>query len=50
MKTKKKPLFLKASEILVALGENINKLARLRRRLSMLQVSEQAGISRSTLM
>lgn len=48
MKTKKKPLFLKGSKILGILGENI-KLARLRRRLSMLQVSERAGISRSTL-
>ncbi len=48
MKTKKKPLFLKGNKILGILGENI-KLARLRRRLSTLQVSERAGISRSTL-
>lgn len=48
MKTKKKPLFLKAHKNLSVLGENI-KLARLRRRLSMQQVSERAGISRSTL-
>ena len=48
MKTKKKSLFLKADKILGILGENI-KLARLRRRLSMVQVSERAGISRSTL-
>ena len=36
------------SEILKTLGENI-KLARLRRRYSMAQVSERAGIGRSTL-
>ncbi len=48
MKTKKKPLFLKSKKTLSVLGENI-KLARLRRRLSMQQVSERAGISRSTL-
>ena len=36
------------SKILSELGENI-KLARLRRKLSTTQVSERAGISRSTL-
>ena len=36
------------SEILETLGENI-KLARLRRKYSMAQVSERAGIGRSTL-
>ncbi|MCF6300662.1 MAG: helix-turn-helix domain-containing protein [Proteobacteria bacterium] len=48
MKTKKKLLFLQAQKTLAVLGDNI-KLARLRRRLSMQQVSERAGISRSTL-
>lgn len=48
MKSKNKSLFLKAEKTLTILGENI-KLARLRRRLSMSQVSERAGISRSTL-
>ena len=38
----------KMSKILSELGENI-KLARLRRKLSTTQVSERAGISRSTL-
>ena len=37
-----------AGKILSALGENI-KLARKRRRLSLLQVAERAGIARSTL-
>jgi transcriptional regulator with XRE-family HTH domain len=41
-------LFPKTTRILELLGENI-KLARLRRRLSTMQVSERAGISRSTL-
>ncbi len=41
-------LFPKLQRILTELGENI-KLARLRRRLSSQQVSERAGIGRSTL-
>ncbi len=41
-------LFPKTERILFSLGENI-KLARLRRRLTTTQVSERAGISRSTL-
>lgn len=41
-------LLPKTTRILELLGENI-KLARLRRRLSTMQVSERAGISRSTL-
>lgn len=41
-------LLPKTERILALLGENI-KLARLRRRLSTMQVSERAGISRSTL-
>jgi len=48
MKTKKKPLFPQARKTLEVFGENI-KLARLRRKLSMGQVAERAGISRSTL-
>jgi transcriptional regulator with XRE-family HTH domain len=41
-------LLPKTKRILLTLGENI-KLARLRRRLTTIQVSERAGISRSTL-
>jgi transcriptional regulator with XRE-family HTH domain len=41
-------LLPKAQKVLNNLGENI-KLARLRRKLSTEQVSERAGISRSTL-
>ncbi len=41
-------LLPKTERILHALGENI-RLARLRRRLTTIQVSERAGISRSTL-
>ena len=48
MKTKKKPMFPQAKKTLDLFGENI-KLARLRRKLSMAQVAERAGISRSTL-
>jgi transcriptional regulator with XRE-family HTH domain len=45
----KSPVILpKAKAILVEFGENL-KLARLRRQLSAEQVSERAGISRSTL-
>ncbi|HAZ12907.1 MAG: XRE family transcriptional regulator [Bdellovibrionales bacterium GWA2_49_15] len=48
MKTHKKPIFPEAKKTLDVFGENI-KLARLRRKLSMEQVAERAGISRSTL-
>jgi len=48
MKTKKKPIFPQAKKTLEVFGENI-KLARLRRKLSMEQIAERAGISRSTL-
>ncbi len=48
MKTKKKPILPQTKKTLEAFGENI-KLARLRRKLSMEQVAERAGISRSTL-
>lgn len=41
-------LLPKAQKVLNDLGENI-KLARLRRKLSTEQISERAGISRSTL-
>ncbi len=48
MKTKKNPILPQAQTVLSLFGENI-KLARLRRRLSMQQVAERAGISRSTV-
>ncbi|MDR0437918.1 MAG: helix-turn-helix domain-containing protein [Bacteroidales bacterium] len=48
MKRTKYPLQPRLVEILERLGEDI-KLARLRRKLSVEQVSERAGISRSTL-
>jgi len=48
MKRTKYPLQPRLVEILERLGEDI-KLARLRRKLSMEQVSERAGISPSTL-
>jgi transcriptional regulator with XRE-family HTH domain len=40
--------FPKHQRLLAALGENL-RLARLRRKLSAQQISERAGISRSTL-
>ena len=46
---KRKPALLpKVASILIDLGENI-KLARLRRKLSLEQVSERANIGRTTL-
>jgi transcriptional regulator with XRE-family HTH domain len=48
MKTMKNALLPAADKTLRTLGENI-KLARKRRRLSETQVSERAGIARSTL-
>jgi DNA-binding XRE family transcriptional regulator len=48
MKSKKQILFPKYQRVLERLGENI-KLARKRRRLTTMQVSERAGIDRSTL-
>lgn len=48
MKPKKVVLLPTADRILKDVGENI-KLARKRRKLSEAQVSERAGISRSTL-
>ncbi|MEA1910654.1 MAG: helix-turn-helix transcriptional regulator [Spirochaetota bacterium] len=47
MKTKPK-LFPKALDTLIILGENI-KTARLRRKISMEQIAERAGISRATV-
>lgn len=48
MKTKKTPILPQAKKTLELFGENL-KLARLRRKLSMEQIAERAGISRSTL-
>lgn len=48
MKTRKHVLFPKHQKILEKMGENI-KLARKRRGLTTIQVSERAGIDRSTL-
>jgi transcriptional regulator with XRE-family HTH domain len=48
MKSKKQILFPKHQKILEKVGENI-KLARKRRNLTTIQVSERAGIDRSTL-
>ena len=48
MKREKYVLLPRLTKIMEGLGENI-KLARLRRKLSAGQISERAGISRSTL-
>ena len=48
MKSKKQVLFPKHKKILEKVGENI-KLARKRRDLTTIQVSERAAIDRSTL-
>ena len=48
MKSKKQILFPKYQLLLEQMGENI-KLARKRRKLTTVQVSERAGIDRSTL-
>lgn len=48
MITKRITILPKLEEILIEFGENI-KLARLRRKLSAEQVSERAGITRTTL-
>jgi transcriptional regulator with XRE-family HTH domain len=48
MKSKNQIIFPKYQRILDQLGENI-KLARKRRKLTIIQVSERAGIHRSTL-
>ena len=48
MKSKKQILFPKHQQVLEKVGENI-KLARKRRKLTTIQVSERAGIDRKTL-
>lgn len=48
MNTKKQILFPKHQKILELVGENI-KLARKRRKLTTIQISERAGIARNTL-
>ncbi len=48
MKKKRQILFPRHQKILDQLGENI-KLARKRRKLTTIQVSERAGIARNTL-
>jgi len=48
MKSKKNIIFPKHREIMERLGENI-KLARKRRKLTTVQVSERADIDRTTL-
>lgn len=48
MSTKKQIVFPRHQKILEQVGENI-KLARKRRKLTTIQVSERAGIDRSTL-
>jgi len=48
MATKKQTVFPKYDKVLEQMGENI-KLARKRRKLTMIQVAERADISRSTL-
>lgn len=48
MKSKRQILFPKHQKIMQVVGENI-KLARKRRKLTTIQVSERAGIDRTTL-
>ena len=48
MNTKKQSIFPKYNLVLEKMGENI-KVARKRRKLTMIQVAERADISRSTL-
>ncbi len=48
MNSKKQIVFPKHKKILELFGENV-KLARKRRKLTMVQVAERAGISRNTL-
>jgi DNA-binding XRE family transcriptional regulator len=48
MATKKQTVFPKYDKVLEQMGENI-KIARKRRKLTMIQVAERADISRSTL-
>ncbi|MCB9426005.1 MAG: helix-turn-helix domain-containing protein [Flavobacteriales bacterium] len=46
--SKKQIIFPKYSRVLTQVGEHI-KMARKRRKLTMVQVAERAGLSRSTL-
>ncbi len=48
MKTKKQIIFPKYDKVLGQMGENI-KMARKRRKLTMVQAAERADIARSTL-
>ncbi|MFA9187584.1 helix-turn-helix domain-containing protein [Flavobacterium magnesitis] len=48
MATRKQSVFPKYDKVLEQMGENI-KMARKRRKLTMIQVAERADISRSTL-
>ena len=48
MKSKRQILFPKHQKILMIVGENI-KLARKRRKLTTIEVSDRAGINRTTL-
>lgn len=48
MATRKQTVFPKYDKVLGQMGENI-KMARKRRKLTMIQVAERADISRSTL-
>lgn len=48
MKSKRQILFPKHQKILMVVGENI-KLARKRRKLTTIEVSDRAGINRTTL-
>ena len=48
MNTKRQSIFPKYNLVLEKMGENI-KVARKRRKLTMIQVAERADISRSTL-
>jgi transcriptional regulator with XRE-family HTH domain len=48
MATRKQAIFPKYNKVLEQMGENI-KIARKRRKLTMLQIAERADISRSTL-
>lgn len=48
MATRKQSVFPKYDKVLEQMGENI-KMARKRRKLTMIQVAERANIARSTL-
>jgi len=48
MATRKQTIFPKYTKVLEQMGENI-KIARKRRKLTMLQIAERADISRSTM-